>query len=139
MISDVLWEAEQQIKEYLSWENNPYGEPGEPFRDRIDALLREMEGIRMQPGMDLPPTAVAYVRATPGSSPETLEDQIKAIEKYVGSDVPIKLEFSEAEALLAFLMDQINGGRVFDEKLRHLQRVRDKLSAQRQKTVARDS
>jgi hypothetical protein len=55
MISDVLWQAEKDIKEYLAWDPCPYGKPGEPFRDRIDALVAEMEAIRMQPGMDSPP------------------------------------------------------------------------------------
>lgn len=56
------------------------------------------------------------------------------------SDVPLNLEFDEAEALLAYLMDEINGNKIHDTtKRNHLQRVRDKLSAQRYKTMARDA
>jgi hypothetical protein len=81
-------------------------------------LVVEMRAVRFSPGLDCPPGP--------------LEDKVH-------SDVPVNLEFTEAEALLSFLMDQINGGKIFDEKLRLLQRVRDKLSAQRIKTLASDA
>jgi hypothetical protein len=55
MISDVLSEAIEQIRDYLT---NPvyagvYGEPAEPFRQRIEKLVAEMDEVREI--LDTPP------------------------------------------------------------------------------------
>jgi hypothetical protein len=53
MISDVLFEAEQEIERYLAdgWS----GKPGEPVREQIKILLQHMRTVRLMPGLDSPP------------------------------------------------------------------------------------
>ncbi len=55
MISDVLSDAEAQIKEYLAWDNCPYDPRGTLLRERIERLLIDMQTIRHTVGMDIPP------------------------------------------------------------------------------------
>ena len=55
MISDVLFEAGEKIKNYLESEPCPYGERGEPMREQIEKLLQHMQAVRLAPGMDMPP------------------------------------------------------------------------------------
>ena len=51
MISDVLSEAVSDIREYLK--TGRYGDSNDPLRQRIDALVVEMDEIRQI--LDTPP------------------------------------------------------------------------------------
>lgn len=51
MISDVLFEAESDIVNYLHVCEFYYG----PLRKRIESLLEEMDAVRRLPNTDLPP------------------------------------------------------------------------------------
>ena len=52
-ISDVLFEAEVNIKELL--ETGGYGDSDDPLRQEIEDLLARMEKVRRSPGLDCPP------------------------------------------------------------------------------------
>jgi hypothetical protein len=49
MISDTLFDAEEEIKQYL---RDGYGPPDDPVRQCIEHLLQHMEAVRMLPGLD---------------------------------------------------------------------------------------
>jgi hypothetical protein len=53
MISDVLSEANRRIRDYLDRDDNPYGEPGTPLRDRIESVAAQMDALRVL--LDAPP------------------------------------------------------------------------------------
>jgi hypothetical protein len=60
MISDVLFEAAEQIEEYLA-DCDEYAGPG--IREAIEELVRHMNRVRRLPGLDTPPDDEQLKRA----------------------------------------------------------------------------
>ena len=58
MISDVLCEAEHEIRRYLA--EGYYGHEDSPGRRVIEHLLGHMEAVRLLPGFDLPPDEAKF-------------------------------------------------------------------------------
>jgi hypothetical protein len=54
MISDLLSEAAEEIRDYLG--TGAYGEAGDLFRQRLEGLVREMDEIREI--LDTPPNEI---------------------------------------------------------------------------------
>jgi hypothetical protein len=66
MISDVLFEAGRDIRDYLDC-GGIYGERGEPLRDWIESVAAQMEALRAHLDAGPPPVAVTVAVTEPGS------------------------------------------------------------------------
>jgi hypothetical protein len=61
MISDVLFEAGADIRDYL--DRGAYGKRGEPLYDRIESVVAQMEALRAHLDAGPPPVAITVSSA----------------------------------------------------------------------------